>query len=112
MKISFKCAMSQRKNEENAISVCCGRVVQLLGGGIIAMKGSWFASPRALSAALLQYLSKNVIALELGRSRAARIISLERCHRERLKEFSLVQYKKRLLTNQLKFLGLLMSYQA
>lgn len=67
-----------------------------LRSGIIAVKGAWFTSPRALSAAWLQYLSKNVIALELGRSRAARIISLERCHRERLKEFSLAQYKKRL----------------
>lgn len=85
-----------KENEENAISVCCGRVAQLLGGGIIAVKGACFTSPRALSAAWLQYLSKNVIALELGRSRAARIISLEMCHGERLKEFSLVQYKKRL----------------
>lgn len=69
------------------------------------MKGAWFATPRALSAALLQYLSKNIIALELGGSRAARIISLEMCHRERLKEFSLVQYKKRLCNKSIEVSG-------
>lgn len=59
---------------------------------------------------LLQYLSKNIIALEL-RSRAASIISFEMCHRERLKEFSLVQYKKRLCNKLIEVAGLLTSYQ-
>lgn len=46
---------------------------------------------------LSQYLSKNIIALELVKSRAARIISFELCHRERLKEFGLVHCKRRLI---------------
>lgn len=68
-------------------------------------ESAWFTSPRALSAALLQYLSKKVIALELGRSRAARIISFEICHRERLKEFSLVQHEKTLCNKLIEVSG-------
>jgi len=54
---------------------------------------------------LLQYLSKNIIALELVRSKAARIIFFEMCHRERLKRFGLVQYKKRLCNKLIEVAG-------